>query len=249
MIKFLTQGTIAHRDSTGQAAFVPSDTEQLYRANLKRQKKNWHYRTQPVHYQLNSEGYRADEWTNIDWCNTVVVQGCSAAFGIGLAESETVSCRLSRLIDTPVIDLSVPGGSVYVNWHNLVTLLTAGAEYRPRAVVNLWTDWTRLTRFDAMTDQVRFWNLGSWDRDPLYQAWNRTAEHAEQSALLIQRSTRLALAQAGIPLVESSHFDHSARLFGCHSQQIIDRARDLIHPGPETAAQLAEYLAEQLTPL
>lgn len=247
MIKFLTQGTVNLVDSQGRSEFMPSDTEQLFRTNLKRQKKSWHYRTQQVSYQLNSEGYRAEEWSQVDWNRSVIVQGCSAAFGIGLAELETVSSCLSRLINRPVINMAIPGGSIYANYHNLVTLLSAGPEYRPAAVVTVWTDWARITRFEPLCSGVDFGNVGSWDRDPLYREWNRSPKHSQESAKIIQRSTGLLLKLSQIASAESSHFDHTAKLFGCHSQQITDRARDLTHPGPETAEQQAQVLFQQLS--
>jgi len=222
-----------------EVGFVPSDTQQLYEKNLKRQPRAWRYRKDPVVYKINSQGYRTRGWQDICWDDSVVLFGCSTVYSVGVDQADTLSDQLSHMIARPVVNLAVPGGSIYINYLNLVLLLQQGL--RPKAIVNLWTDYTRLTLFDENTH-----NLGSWNCSALYREWNRSDHNSKKYAEIIAASTRLLTQLSGIPFIEASYFMHSARMFGCDHLPRFDVARDLVHPGTETHRSTAQWLAAQL---
>ena len=89
----------------GTLKWLPSDSAELFAKNLQTQPDDWLYRTQEVVYRLNSLGYRCREFDQIEWAQSIVVKGCSVVEGIGLAEEDTLSSRLTDLFNQPVIKI------------------------------------------------------------------------------------------------------------------------------------------------
>jgi hypothetical protein len=106
--------------------WVGSDTEERFQENLKSQPEDWPWRNQQITYKLNSQNYRAPEWDSIDWENSVVMFGCSQVFGVGVDEDQTLGYYLSELLNKPVINLGIPGGSSMALWINTEKLLNYG---------------------------------------------------------------------------------------------------------------------------
>ena len=58
-------------DCRAGAEWSCSDTASKYQRNLESQPADWLWRTKPVHYNLNSQKYRAPEWDTVDWNNSI----------------------------------------------------------------------------------------------------------------------------------------------------------------------------------
>jgi len=121
--------------------FVGTDKRDLYEKNLKKQSKDWYYRTAKIKYNLNSFGYRTKEFDQIDWKNSIVMFGCSHVFGTGVEEQYSISSLLEKLIDIPVINLAVDGGSNQIMFHN--SLVLSELYPPPKAIVYFWTSFGR----------------------------------------------------------------------------------------------------------
>ena len=65
-----------------------------------------------VSYKLNSQGYRCPEWNDIDWASSHLLFGCSVVQGIGLNDADTLDQELVKLLNEPVVNLGVGGGSL-----------------------------------------------------------------------------------------------------------------------------------------
>jgi len=228
------------KDYSRPVNFFHLDTEKQFLSNCKTQDSAWLYRTRSVEYCLNDQGYRAAELAQIDWSNSIIMFGCSNLFGVGLDQKDTVDQQLSRLIAADVVNLSIPGGSLYMNYENLVSLLKKGI--RPKGIVNVWTDYSRLTYFLPRGFAL---SLGSWEDHVLYRTWNQQDSNSQTYALMIVDSTRLLCESLGIWHRECSFFKPSAELFDCEHFDSVDTARDLMHPGIESAGMAAEYLANE----
>jgi hypothetical protein len=220
--------------------FIPMDTEKLYKQNLKRQPEDWIYRSKPVKYHVNDQGYRAPKWEDIDWSNCVVVAGCSNVFGIGLDQADTVSEQLSRLIGLPVINFGRPGSSMYANWWDQLTMLEQNL--KPKCVVNIWTEYTRITRWGGNLD-----DLGPWNNSALYREWNMYRTNPQQWARMTRTSLDLVYKAQGIQHVEASFYKDTVALFDIKWFKTIDYARDCNHPGVNSVAGMAKWLAERIT--
>jgi hypothetical protein len=226
--------------NAGQSDWLSTDSHKEWKRNCKRQPKDWIYRTKQIAYTFNAQGYRSPKWASIDWANSTVFFGCSNVFGVGLDDYDTLPYQYQTLTGNPAVNLGVPGSSNYLNYKNFLYMLETYP--KPRAIVNTWTDYSRLTIFGKKTI-----NLGSWQITPLYKAWNQYKNHSETWAKIIQDSWRMICKFYNIPFIEASYFDQSARMFDCHLFEMVDKARDLQHPGIESQRHAALWSAEQLS--
>jgi len=224
--------------------FTTSDANALFEKNLKTQPDDWYYRHNPVTYTINSDSYRAPEFSTVDWANAVVIFGCSNVFGAGVSDEHTISSQLEKLINRPVINLGISGSSIQCAVYNSA-ILAAGYPC-PYAVIQLWSGPDRTILF---TDSS-FANYGPWMSPPnrFYDEWAQN-DNPKITALLYRIISRQIWTNR-THYLEATLFASTAALFKCHDIKTeienIDLARDLIHPGRHTTAHIAAYFAEQL---
>ena len=65
------------------------DMPEEYEEQLKKQPKDWFWRDREVRYMCNWNGYRARDWEDYDWSESIVVLGCSMAYGVGVSNEDT----------------------------------------------------------------------------------------------------------------------------------------------------------------
>ena len=214
------------------------DQQDHFQENCRRQPPDWPWRNQQVRYRINSLGFRAPEFDQILWEQSLVIFGCSHTYGLGLDASQTVSCQLSQRLNRPVINMGVTGSSIYVSWMNLLALLE---QYpHPLGVINYWTSYDRIAEF---TDQGLV-HHGSWcSRSPLYRHWSKNSMQMQIWAEVARRSIVTVLEGLSIWHWELTNFDSTAHLFECPIVKFQDRARDLTHPGPRTVESIADMIA------
>lgn len=234
-------------DFVNGQAFADTDSLELYQKNLLNQPLNWHYREKNVSIFLNSEKYRCPEFNTIDWQKSVVIFGCSHAFGMGLDESETISFQLSKKINRPVINLGVSGAS---NMHILFnTLVLKNLCDRPYAIIILWSSYDRVTYFKNLIPEIS--NIGSWTtkyqlvESNFFNAWNLDKNNAIANSLLVQQMQKFLWKDT--LFIEGSFFPSVARNLNCKLFKPLDYARDHLHYGPITHKSVAEYFAEKIT--
>lgn len=217
------------------------DSDDLYNKNLKIQPNDWYYRDNKVNYTLNSCRYRTDEFASIDWNNSVVIFGCSNVFGTAIDDKHTISYQLSNLIKKPVINMGVASSSIQFSVFNSTILASRGAI--PIAVVQLWTGYDRCMVFTD--DNVK--HYGSWNIKPnnYMDLWN--LQMNPNASALIYREISKQLWHDKTKYFEATLFGSTSDIFtGCHRFSMLDRGRDLLHPGYLTALSIAEHLAEHL---
>jgi hypothetical protein len=108
--------------ANGTFDFYPMDVEELFLKNKKKLGPEWEFFNKPISYTCNKYGFREQEFDGIDWNNSVVCFGCSHTFGIGIPNHETWVRKLENRINTPCVNLSIPGGSFEAILHNIVWL-------------------------------------------------------------------------------------------------------------------------------
>lgn len=234
----------AHKtlDSEGLTSeYATPDTEVLFLKNLKTQPADWYYRTNKVNYQINSNGYRTKELKSIDWANSVVIFGCSEVFGTGLDESHTVGSFLSDLIKLPVINLGVSGSSIMFSLHN--SLLLNNAYPTPKAVVHLWTEYSRVLSYN----QHGITHHGSWDldKDNYMIEWAFDDVNPATYAMFCQMTSHQIWKDKTI-YYEATPFPGTAKLFSCEHLAKFDLARDLVHSGIESKRAMAGIIAKNI---
>jgi hypothetical protein len=193
--------------------FEPNDTEYLYAANLKRQPDNWYYKDHRVSYTWNSNGYRAPEWREIDWASSWIIMGCSHVTGIGVAFEDTISEQLSKLINTPVVNLGVGGSSIDVAFYNSLRLIDS--DIKPLGVIIVSPNLERMTYWQEQTTVNLNPNFNCPDQyiNNAYRGWLRYEPNAELHGYLKLRGLLACWHQVGIPVIP------------CY----VDKARDPTH--------------------
>jgi hypothetical protein len=220
---------------------IGTDTQELFKKNLTKQPSDWIYRTKSICYNLNKNLYRTYEFETIDWEKSVVIFGCSNVFGVGLAESDTVSAQLSLLINKPVINMGVGGTSLMYNLYNSVILL-AGYQ-TPQAVIQLWSNYDRCTYFKE--DEIVYggaWNMKMGD---YMNVWNQDPANPQTNAIFASKIFK-QLCNGKTKYYEASFFKDTAELLECDQLVYNNDARDLIHPGINSAYLAAVRIAENL---
>lgn len=218
------------------------DTKKRFEDNLKAKGNKWHYARTKVYYNNNKDGYRAPEWNTVDWANSVVVFGCSNVTGIGLAEEETITSQLSKMINRPVINLGAPSTSIDFSFFN--SLILAEKYPTPYAVVHLWTSIDRFTRFR----QTEMEHLGIWN----YEKDNFYTDYVSDTYQTIMNGKMISMASRNLWKDKSryyaaSFFDITAHYMECDRIEVDNEARDLLHPGRLKAAETAQLIAENIT--
>lgn len=209
-----------------------------------------------IDYRVNSQGYRTLEWDQCNWQQSIVIFGCSNAFGVGLANHQTWPYQLSQRLNRPVINLGFPGASSQLLWMNTIRLARAGI--KPWMVIYHWPPISRMLEFLDSPDQFvphGSWSEPGWALDMItheYQLPNMTSYYVETVKLIwhdipvinAEWEQISTVVKPGTVFDRFNNWPHFVNVFSSN-----DRARDGIHPGPTcnlSAADQFEQLARQL---
>jgi hypothetical protein len=225
--------------------FISTDSMHEFQENKKRQPADWIYHSKEITYDLNTDGYRTEEWNKINWKDAVLVFGCSVAFGVGVSKEDTLASQLEQIIGRPVINLGVSGSGNSFILHNTIKYLENFPV--PYAVINLWTGLERMHLYWA--DRIRFegpWSASS-SKD-FYFHW-AVEEHAKNNADIQGYFSSLAVREIWknkTHCLEASCFMHASRTLKCHHIEKKDLGRDLLHHGALTNKMAALHFSERL---
>jgi hypothetical protein len=185
-----------------------------------------------VSYKLNSQGYRCPEWADINWAQSHLLFGCSVVQGIGLESADTLDQELSKLLNGPVINLGIGGGSLPFILANTYKLIDAGI--RPKSVILVYPEPSRVALF--LKNKVQ--HIGTWEHDSWYRTWLKDS-NAEYYGYLAGRSIESAWTSVGIDVVSV----HQPDVPGPEDlPRYIDVAKDDQHPGPKTIKLWAKHI-------
>jgi hypothetical protein len=232
---------------SGLQPFVSTDSKELFEHNLNTQLQDWIWRTDTITYTLNSQGYRCPEWELCDWNNSIVLMGGSDIFGLGVKDSQTVGHQITVLSNINTINLGVNACSPMFLWAN--TLRLASYKIKPKAVVYLWPEPTRMTVFtsDNGIDNIKD---GSHGETRLGKQW---AAHQYQSYQFLRYCMMNCDLTWDCPIVQYSPlFVDVEWLDVSKSKQlkIVDYGRDIRnkkgHYGPTTYQNWAKVFLNDL---
>lgn len=140
----------------GKSQWCALDNKSMYEKNCQELGKSWEFYNKFITYRGNANGYRADEWTEIDWQNSVWILGDSRIYGIGLDESDTIAYLLQEQLNRPVINMGLPGVGNDVIVYNLVSGLEKFG--KPRGVIFNWSGLERSAIYSENGHDL----LGPW---------------------------------------------------------------------------------------
>ena len=223
--------------------FYSMDSEDSYIKNSKEFRLRgdpWYYFNKSITYKFNSQGYRTAEWDTIDWKESVVVFGCSYVTGEGLAEEDTVTTQLSKLLRRPVINLGVSATGMSFSFYNS-TMLYKNLP-TPYAVIQLWSHPYRMELYDS--DSIII-NAPITHQKDFYRNWIKSPENPNTHMYMTAQASR-CMWESKTKYYELSLFDQTADILNCVHITTVDLARDLEHPGIETAKLVAENIAKNI---
>lgn len=218
--------------------YADGDSKKSYYKNLKQMPSDWEYRTKKIEYTVNNKKYRTNDFKEVDWQNSIVVFGCSYVFGTGLADTDTITHNLSLLCNRPVINMGSPGSSIKYNFHN--NLILKHHYPTPYAVVNVWTGYDR----ELLYYKKSIHNMGSWSTDLDYAK----IILAEEYQLLTDSYFNITTCRNmwGTKYVDCTLFNYNKKICDIDVIHIVDKARDLGHPGSKTSKLVADYIYNKL---
>ena len=166
-------------------------------------------------YKVNSLGYRAPEFNTIDWSNTYIIQGCSAVFGLGIADdNETIN-----IIEMLEADIKPKG--VFMLYPNMDRYPL----FNKDKILNIgsWSDREQLTWMDD--DNSRTHNL-----------------YHMRSYRLLLKANNIPLYETSH---HESNRDFCKSLFTNHYNDYPDYGTDGEHFGPITSNIVAKLFYAQ----
>jgi hypothetical protein len=198
--------------------------------------------------KLNSLDYRAPEFSDINWAESVVIFGCSIAYGVGLSDEETISYQLGKLLNRPVINMGVPASSMGYSVFNQTVL--AGLNQSPYAVINLWTSINRITYFyekgpchiGPWTSKQQTNNSFSRSVKTIFDLWNMVDSNPMMQAIMLQKLSELIWKDTRH--IQSTFFPVTSKALNVNLFHYLDYGADSSHPGPAAAKAAAEQLAQ-----
>jgi hypothetical protein len=117
--------------------FSGTDTEELYKKNLKNNPIDWYYRDVNITYERNSCGHRCKEIEEVDFDNYILAVGCSFTEGVGLEVDKTYVSVLAEILKCDYYNLGVGGSGIDVMFHNLFVWL-ASQPKKPKLIIVQW---------------------------------------------------------------------------------------------------------------
>lgn len=232
--------------------FGYTDWEDLYKRNYILKPEEWPWRDKEVLYTHNKQGYRAPEWKDVDWSNSILFFGCSFVYGVGINAEDSCAHQLSLLTNNPVVNLGCPGSSPMFQWVNTTILRTH--DINPKAVVYYWPYAPRIAQLQYDKDAICHPTYPV--RGGFNESWARTDEHNIEYLRYVMINTNLLwncpilhyhMEESVTKLIKGlTHMPHS------HVRTFLDEARDyneernVWHAGPETNKFWAKVVYDDL---
>ena len=198
--------------------------------------------------KLNSLNYRAPEFSNINWQESVVIFGCSNVFGVGLSDDETIPYHLEKLLNRPVVNMGVPSSSIAYSVFNQTVL--AESNHSPYAVINLWTSINRITYFyedgpchiGPWTARYANNNIVIRSIKSVFDAWNINDINPSLQSIFLQKMAEIIWKDT--KHFQGTFFPNTSDALNVNLFHYLDYGADSLHPGPISAKAAAEQLAQ-----
>ena len=123
--------------------FLPSDEKILFMENKRYAPSFWRWHNESIVYNMNSNGFRCREFSDIDYKNSIALVGCSHVMGIGNKEEETISSYMQDILDCPVINLGQSGADNEMIFFNSLWAL----QQEFKTVITAWSYPLRYNHF------------------------------------------------------------------------------------------------------
>ena len=164
MSKLLQGNTLSHDNAS--PLWLSSDSPEAFKKNSIESGFRERWENIKITYDLNEEGYRAKQWSEIDWSESIAMIGDSHTLGLGVPYGHTVTKQLSRRLSREVVNLGVGGCSNLFMLYNAANVLE---HFNPWGMIIQWSAAERFPRFSHPNPgNSGVQHFGSWNLDNIY---------------------------------------------------------------------------------
>jgi len=209
------------------------------------------YALHDVTYAINSSGFRAPEFHELDTVD-VVVSGCSHTFGFGIPLQDTWGHQITQRLDLDTcVNLGMNGAGMEQVLHCVVSYLESDLP-QPGLLFVQWPSYTRLPhQYDDgirnainvshawMHERMEPWQRNGWEK---FVADNTAFESARTT--IYDSIIQQMCANRNIKYTSANQ---SIFVDTLHGQDYLGRARDMIHCDGVTHKQFAETMLVEMT--
>lgn len=228
-------------------SFISKYEEETFNLHLRQQPKDWIYRNVDVTYKFNSLGHRCKEIDELD--DFFLVIGCSNTLGYGLPLERTYPYLLSQKLNLDYYNLSMNGAGPDIVFINLLIFLN---NYKkPKFVLIQWPDISRMFFILQQEDEYKVMHLHNTNTTN-YSSYGTYKDLLRHNVpvyhnMLYRNVLNDFLKKNNISTYEfflhgwinpdddeplHDHFNNDfSTILPLHGIEVVDRARDLAHPG------------------
>ena len=250
MVELDKNGFIGYSEVLRNAGFHGKlDSKQKYIENIKTQGPDWEFINLKFNYVRNSFGHRSKEYSELNLDNYILCTGCSLVEGIGLPVEKRWSDLLATKLECDMYNLGIGGTGNDVIFYNLVNWFT-NIEVKPKLVIIGWSSTNRFITSNSKCDSVTE-NLGLLKicgpaiediKNFIVEGDEINYFHTKTFLLknLIRKIIQVPIIE--MPWMLESDNNPNVSEIKFDSNFVIDRARDLMHPGIKSNQKCAEVL-------
>jgi hypothetical protein len=254
----LYNGFIGHRHKQQLYFLEGEDPEESFQKNLLTQSIDWEYRNKQILYSYNSLGHRSCELSSLDK-NYILFSGCSFTEGLGLCINDSYTTLVSNHLEKQSYNLGLGGSSPSIAVKNIMLFLTTMKEKHPDYII---IQWPYFWRYYGIIENYIIIEYTSQDVDnSLYEELLKN-DHAFyyncfERLNLLHFLHNLGFQGQLIEIFSQTEEEYEkikskdwTTLFtnkkDIQLPTMVDRARDLCHPGSKTNKVFADAIIKIL---
>jgi len=226
-------GFIGYADSPKDMLFSGTDSHIRFQTNLKIQGESWSKSFFPLSYKINSFGHRSVEYSDLDFDNYILCTGCSLVEGIGLPVEKRWSDLLASMLNCDMYNLGLGGSGNDIIFFNLLVWLNKFKQ-QPKLVIIAWSSEERFSTLN--NNQINLNLHFPTDKDIFTRNFivdGSNLNYFNSKTFLYKKLIRSII---NVPIIEipflQEKLGHDNEVnFDLYKKIIVDRARDLMHPG------------------
>jgi hypothetical protein len=241
-MKLYANGLIGHDNSNLILDWSGGDNFNTFVKNCETQPDDWYYRDAIIKYQINSNGHRAKEISDLNLDNYILCLGCSHTEGVGLEQEKTYPHLLAQKLNCDYYSMGLGATGIDVVLHNLIVWFGLFNK-KPKAVIVQWPDFTRML---TGTSPNNLQPQGLWAAGDDYQKFvilgidlkffdaRKILIHA-----MVQSIVKVPIVYFGLQKIIP--FDDNTII-----EKIVDYARDMGHAGIKSHEIFANSIYDYL---
>lgn len=249
MFKLHPSGFIGYSDNEKLVKYSGTDTLERFSKNISKQEKNWSKSFLNLTYERNNFGHRSKDYSELNFDNYILCTGCSLVEGIGLPIETRWSDLLASMLNCDMYNLGLGGTGNDVIFYNLVNWFTK-IEIKPKLVIIGWSSTNRFVAIDSKFDNIT-------KDSAIFKTYTPHVEYIKNFIVdgdeinyfktktfllknLIKKIITVPIIE--VPWMLESDNNPNVSEIKFDSNFVIDRARDLMHPGIKSNQKCAEVL-------